>query len=188
MAFGFIRNFIHPNILFILGPSGVGKTTFCEYLGNQHNWIHFNHDDNDPHLPNKYPLEIEQELNLFVSHFKVRPLYCKIKNRFMWHARPGIVLSFPSNILISANHILAAKGYFKIFYLYGNQQNCLSAFNERERLKDRNFGEDHWRHYNCRTYEAMDGPSLRPWIIGAFHQNGSRKSTAEIYDEIVRSN
>jgi|WetSurMetagenome_2_1015567.scaffolds.fasta_scaffold266787_1 hypothetical protein len=188
MAFAFIRNFINTNILFILGPSGVGKTTFCEYLSNQHNWIHLNHDDNDPQLPNKNQLEIEKELNLFVSNFNVWPLYCKIRNKFMWRTRPGIVLSFPSNFLISANHIRAAKGYFKILYLYGNQQNCLNAFNERERLNGRNFSEYHWHYYNRKTYEALDCPSLRPWIIEAFHQNGTRKSMAKIYDKIVSIN
>lgn len=186
MAFAFIRNFIHLNIVFILGPSGAGKTTFCEYLSDQHNWIHMNHDDNDPRLPNKNPLEIEEELELFVSGFKVRPLYRKIRNEFMWRTRPGIVLSFPSNFVISVDHIRAAKGYFKILYLYGNQQNCLNAFHERERLISRDFGEDHWRYYNHKTYEALDGPGLRPWIIDAFHQDGTRKSMAKIYEQIIR--
>lgn len=125
------------------------------------------------------------EWNQFFFKFRGRPLVSKIRNKFASPTHSRIVLSFPSDYVLDINHIRAINSHVKIIYLYGNQQRCLNAFLQRERLSGRCFDEEHWQHNNHKLYEALDGQALRPWGVEAFHQDGTRKSTAMLYDEIA---
>ena len=188
MAFPFIKTFFRQepsNIWFVLGPSGAGKTYFCEFLQKHYNWRHINVDE--PYPPNGDGLDkmkLRKTWNRFFFKFRGRPLVNKIRRKFASSTRSSIVLSFPSDYVVDANHIRAIKGHVKIVYLYGKQQSCLNAFLERECVSGRFLDEEHWRHHNLHLYQALDGTSLRPWIIEVFQKNGTRKSMAALYDEI----
>jgi len=188
VACRFIKTFFrqeHSNIWFVLGPSGAGKTYFCEFLQNHLNWLHINVDE--PYPPDGDGLDrmkLRKTWNQFFFKLRGRPLVNKIRKKFASSVRSSIVLSFPSDYVVDANHIRAIQRHVKIVYLYGKQQSCLNAFLEREYANGRSLGEEHWRHHNLHLYEALDGTSLRPWVIEVFQKDGTRKSMATLYNEV----
>ncbi len=175
------------NIWFVLGPSGVGKTHFCEYLQNQHDWLHIDLDETYPPRGDGTTdkMELKETCNQFFLKFRRRPMLSQIRKKLASSGRSHTVLSFPSNDVLNANHIRAIKNRVRIVYLYGNQQRCLDAFLERERISGRCLDEEHWKFYNHELYETLNDSALRPWIIEAFQKDGTRKSTDMLYDEII---
>ena len=176
------------NIWFILGPSGVGKTTFAEYLANHQNWLHLDFDrPRKPRGDNVDRLKMWKQLDNFFFKFKKRPLLRAIRKKVApLSDATGIVLSFPSDYVASPDHISAISDYVKTFYLYGNRQLCLDAFLDREQTTGRQLGEEYWKEHNRAMYESLDSCGLHPWIVHAFHDNGDvRKSTETLFSEIA---
>lgn len=175
------------NIWFILGPSGAGKTSLGEYLASQHHWLHMDLDQlHNPKGDGIDKLKLRKEWDQFYFNLESGPLVSAIRKKNMLRRYSGIIMSFPSDYVLSPNHISAINEGVKIFYLYGNRRICLSAFLERERLTGRRLGEEHWWHHNRSMYEALDSPDLCPWIVWAFHENdNTRKSHEMLYRQMA---
>jgi hypothetical protein len=170
-------------ILLVLGPSGVGKSTFAEYLYKERHWLHLEID--------QYPNDgidlhdLRQQWDLFYGSRKPDDLVMEIRKRSMRIRTENCVLSFPSGVVLSPGHIAAAeRAFIRVAYLYGSAAHCINAFLERERKSGRNLGLDHWLANNTASYLMMSDPAFQPYRTHVFNFQGKRRSHPDVLREI----
>ena len=99
----------------------------------------------------------------------------------------GCVLSFPSTVVLPAEHIAAAwKALIRVVYLYGSAAHCIDAFLKRERSSGRNLGLDHWLLNNIEKYMQMSKPEFEPYRTHVFTVRGGRRSHAAVLGDIQK--
>lgn len=160
-------------ILFIFGPSGVGKSTFAEWLVENYGFLHINFDrwDNKG-VDGKV---IKNEMDKFFSDHQPTELRSVIEKNL--DMRKGAVVTFPSTVIPNISKIKMLKqSNIKTVILYGSEENCLNAFIKREKEIGRNLSKEHWHKYNDHLY---NGRSIKhqhaPYLVPVF-QKAERKS------------
>jgi adenylate kinase family enzyme len=170
-------------IWFVLGPSGAGRSTFCEWLGSKTEWRHYEIDcwgvdGIDLH-------ELRAEWDLFLNAGKIHPLAGEIGRRVAEARKEHAVLSFPSQLVLRSVRLrAAAEAGIRVVYLYGSPQDCLNSFLEREGMNGRNLTAEHWKRFNVCLYQEISKPEYAKHIVSAFANGGVRKTCAEIFAEM----
>src|SRR5437867_11626212 len=99
-------------ILFLGGPSGSGKSSFAsEYLTSL-GWIHLEIDQHPKDGITEHKLRAEW--GSFYANHNPTSLHKELLRRA--GRSPGIVLSFPGNLIFSPEHIHAVANHFRIAY------------------------------------------------------------------------
>jgi shikimate kinase len=170
-------------ILFILGPSGVGKSRFGKYLEQKYRWLHLEIDQYrgiDIH-------ELRKEWDLFYHQKNSTCLVDNLHQKVIDTSSTNCVLTFPSKLVLSPEHIKVCESAIQICYLYGSADHCISAFLRRESETKRNLDFRHWIN-NGGIYLEMSNPSFEPYRVHVFTHDGRKRSNKEIWADVSRAN
>lgn len=168
------------SIIFLFGPSGVGKSSFGSYLSSHHNWLHLEID-----IPNTNDVDIH-EIQHHWSEYRngnATQLLAELTTRVKSLDRAGCVLTFRSTDLL-LNHELEfiQKQGVVVTYLYGSAADCIFSFLQREDKQGSQLGLNHWLIHNQQSYLRMSLPDLSSYRINVFKPNGTRRQ----WDEVSR--
>lgn len=167
---------------FLLGPSGVGKTCFGNWLQVNRKYLHIPIDRGDE--GSGWELEGFKELwdngdpALFAS---------ELDSRAKGASKNGCVLTFPSvDFLDSQSIATLAEHGIAVKYLYGDKEKCIEAFVDREKRaghseRDRGF----WSVNNEENYGKIAAPELNAHRVNVFKPAGHRfngEETAKLLD------
>jgi hypothetical protein len=170
-------------ILFLAGPSGVGKSYFAsECLANR-GWLHLEID----RFPEGDGIDFENirsEWDDFWDRRTPGPLRRVLLGRA--GASTNVVLSFPSNAVFSPDRLEAGRGYFYFAYLYGQPAHCLRAYLDREQATGRMLGANWWISNNLPTFGGLSLSFNHSLLIEAFTASGGRRDPEQIYGDVLR--
>ena len=170
-------------IWFVLGPSGVGKSSFGDYLANIKDWYHLEIDQFINDGIDTYGLR--QEWDAYYLSLDPSGLITELKKRTMESGKSNCVLTFPGNLVLSTNHISVVANVIKVIYLYGSAVRCMTTFLKREQETHRNLGLDHWITYNCLSYINMSMPELETNRVYVWTCSGDRRGHEDIFNEVL---
>jgi hypothetical protein len=169
--------------LFLFGPSGAGKSTLAAWVATDLGYLHLEIDC----FPKGDGIDLEGlrvEWDCFWVRGDARPLARVLRVRARAGGRSGVILSFPSNVVLCSQHIAAtARAGIRVLVLYGTGAECLEAFLERERASGRGLGVDHWILNNARAYAAFSAPIFAGLRVTAF-EGGQFRTRAALVAEI----
>jgi hypothetical protein len=160
---------------FLLGPSGVGKTTFGDWLGARR-YLHIPIDRPD----RRDGIDVAGLRDLWnkLGQGDPGPMADELQDRADAKGKKGCVLTFPSVTFFPLNWVdLLAKHDIAVRYLYGHKELCITAFLGRERhpQRDRAF----WLHNN-KSYEAMGAADLAPYRVDTITLSKKRRKGRRI--------
>jgi hypothetical protein len=171
-------------ILFVLGPSGVGKSHLSKKLAqNGFLYVHIDTDrKTSSFAANGFPKEWDEDFQRVNVAELVAALRSRVDNR-----DAGAVVSFPT-VYVFTPEMLADACNLGVtpLLLWGTAEHCMSAAEERIRKKGMAF--DHTR------YQRLNGPALRAYgrceydtfRVHAFRDDGSRFPDGEWVAGILR--
>jgi hypothetical protein len=160
---------------FLLGPSGVGKTTFGDWLHIYREYLHIAIDCGDT---DGMIAEGLAEPWAKLRQGDPAPFTLELQERAKAKGMKGCVLTFWSVIFISPDTIgWLAKYDIAVRYLYGPKELCIQSFVRREARPDRNRA--FWSENN-KSYEAMGGLELAPYRANVIKPSGERLTGSEI--------
>jgi gluconate kinase len=176
-------------MLFILGPSGVGKSAFGNYLAQTHGWLHLEMDQ-------FHCLDIHQlrhEWDLFCLQKNILPLVRTIRQRVTSANKANCILTFSSNLVLPPGLIRVCAPSIQICYLYGSTAHCINAFLRREEFLRRklvtgqSLDVNYWIQHNRDSYTKMSTPSYEPYRVHVFTREGRHRSHADIWEEVSKA-
>jgi hypothetical protein len=170
-------------ILCLLGPSGAGKSTLARLIAERLSFLHLEID--------RYPagdgIDLEglrTEWDAFWGATRARELAVAINARIQAAGRRGAVLSFPSGVVFSHDHIVAAHALRIVtVVLYGTGAECLGEFLRREIESGRNLDADHWIRNNAASYAMFSRPEYAEYRLNVF-DGGRFRDRATLLDEL----
>ena len=171
-----------PKILLLGGPSGSGKSTFASQCLTAHDWIHLEAD----RWPDADGIDhhgIRTEWDDFFDHHHPNPLHDVLAQRGVGHT--GLVLSLPSRVVLSAQHLNVALGLLSVAYLYAHPAFCLQAFLQSPKALQHGLGADHWNANNFATFGALSRSENHALLIYSFTAGGDRRGDQEIYNDLI---
>lgn len=159
-------------ILFVLGPSGAGKTTLGERVEKDLDflWIEI---DPMPEVDGIDRADLRAEWDEFWIGCQAGAIASSIRARVLKKGARGAVLTFSSRVVFSTPQLASVEqAGIRVLVLYGSQEDCLAAFLKRERESGRNLTEHHWRRNNCDTHKLLGDPSYEPYRLQVFQAGG----------------
>jgi hypothetical protein len=170
---------------FLLGPSGVGKTTFGDWLGanRKYQYLHLAVDrgEKDDGLTAEGLIKLWDQL----TQGNPAPLARKLQDLAESKGEKSCALTFPSVTFFPAASIdHLAEHNIAVRYLYGPKESCIENYVRRENRPDRDRA--FWCQNN-RLYEKMGAPELAPYRVDIIDPSGKRLTESEIAEllEIV---
>jgi hypothetical protein len=159
---------------FLLGPSGVGKTTFGDWLQENLQYLHVAVDRGDK--PNGLIAEGLTESWRKLLQGDPAPFARELHERAK--GKKGCVLTFYSVDIFAPDEIdRLAEHNIAVWYLYGPKEFCIEAYVGRENRPDRDRA--FWCQNN-RTYQRMGGPGLSSYRADIIKSSGERLTGSEI--------
>jgi shikimate kinase len=173
-----------PRIIFILGPSGVGKSEFSHSLANA---LKYDHVETD--LYRQDGIEVEQlreEWNIFSNVNDAAPLAKTLNQRIKLRECSGLIISFSSLTWLSDEQLLElCKNEIAPIILFAEREECLRSFLERERKTGRQLSANHWeRHNHC--FDRFGRSGIEKFRIRTF-ESGVRKNDKTLIEEVKTS-
>jgi len=170
------------NVL-LVGPSGAGKTTIgawaAEDLGLL--WLEadvWNADGITRH-------RLRAQWNAFYENRNPRRLANTLSLRAKKNNRVGTMLTLPSPVILSPAHVEAAAEHgLTVVVAWGTLENCVEAFNIRERQHPRGIDVSHWHHFNDACLVEYAKSCYVPLRLETFNADGSRRFRSEIVREL----
>ena len=162
---------------FLLGPSGVGKTTFGDWLGANRRFRYLHIDVDGAGKTDALTAEGLKESWDKLAQGDPAPLARKLQNLAKAKGEDGCVLTFPSvtHFGIWWIHLLG-KHNIAVRYLYGPKELCIEEYVLREPDRDRAF----WSTNNDEIYEKVGASELIPYRADIIRPSGERLSLEEI--------
>lgn len=168
-------------ILFLGGPSGAGKSHFAENYLAPHGWLHIEIDA-PPSGSGIDGANLREEWDAFYLRHDAVPLRNELLRRI--GSAPAVVVSLPSFIVFSAQHLEAAACQFSVAYLFGPHAFCRREFLAREAQLNRGLGVEHWNQFAPAAYAIVTDPANHDLLIPAFTPDGSRRALEEMYADL----
>ena len=168
---------------FVLGPSGVGKSSFGQYLADTKNWLHIELDQFDKNGIDKF--DLRKEWNILYNSGDSAALIKELTKRAGEKEKRRCVLTFHGNVILPKTLIENVTDKIKVIYFYGSAARCIAAFLRREQETGRKLELDHWVIHNCATYIQMSSPDFEANRVYVFTQGGERRSHDEVYNEVI---
>jgi len=170
-------------IWLILGPSGVGKSFFAEFLKKKRGWTHIDIDQYPPEGNIIDVLKLRAPWDAYWKRKDAAPLRQELEIRA--GTTNGCVMSFASTLILSREHIVAAnKALVKVVYLYGSRADCKKAFVKRERKLRSGLDLNHWKLHNQDFYAEIGRSEFREHRVRVFGPDGKHLSCSAIFKEI----
>ena len=172
-------------VVFLLGPSGVGKSTLGAWVREDLRFLHLEIDRWDGAHGDGIDLEgLRTEWNTFCHGGEASPLAAAIRERIVAACRRGAVLTFASPLVLSPAQIaLLARFGISVLVLYGSGAECLQAFLEREGTSGRGLPLEHWMFHNAASHAKFSLSEYAPYRIMAFH-DGRFRTREALVDEV----
>jgi shikimate kinase len=174
---------INEPILFILGPSGVGKTDLGNYLQKELNLLHLDFDVMERGDVIK-ELDLRDQWNELFNECKPQRFVDEIRKRCREQSCQGASISFVGNCVFLKEflkrHILLG---IRCVILYGSAADCIKWFLHREKKTGRGLPIEHWLVHNPDSYIKFSLPVFDEYRLNVFDQNG-RRPNSEILAEI----
>lgn len=165
-------------VLILLGPSGAGKSTLSAWICEDLCLLHIE-VDRFPEGDGIDLADLRCQWDAFWLRAKPKALASEVRSRAQSAGRFGIVLSFPSGVVLSSDHLAACKkSGISVIVTYGTRAECLSAFINREKGLNRGLTAEHWRQNNDDAHEQFSGPAYAPYRLSAFKGGQFRDRTA----------
>ena len=160
-------------IIFVLGPSGVGKSYLSEGLEQDYSFMRLPIDTDDKKKSfeaNGFPSEWDKDVH------KVDPahLVSVVRGRLaVEHA--GAVISFPTvHVFTPEKLVEAAQLGVTPVVLWGKQEDCVRAAEKRIKKKGMTFNLTRYMRLNGPTFEAYALPEYADFRVEAFRPGGDR--------------
>ena len=155
-------------ILFLLGPSGVGKTTLGQWVSEDLDllWIEIDRfpDGDGIDLAN-----LRTEWDAFWNVCDAGVIATTLRERVLAKGACGAILTFPSLVVFSAEHLeCLEQAGIRVLVLYGAEETCLAAFLQRERESGRNLSKEQWLHNNSHIQKRLGESSYERYRLMAF--------------------
>lgn len=171
-------------IIFVLGPSGVGKTYLSEMLAkNKFLYVHIDTDKKErTFAANGFPSEWDDDFH------KVDPVHLVgvLRNR-LGDMHAGAVVSFPTTCVFTSEKLVEAEQHgVTPTLLWGEQKDCIRAAEERIRKKGMPFDLPRYIRRNEPTFRAYGSPEYGTFKVKAFREDGSRYPDEEWLARILR--
>jgi hypothetical protein len=166
-----------PRLLFLVGPSGVGKSMVAEALCSD---LAFYHVDVD-----RDPLKahgIRDEWQEFWTGRNAGPIAEALRAIASREGRAGVLLSLPSNKkrVLHPRHVdVAHKAGIKVIVLWGPEELCKRARQGRDLERGLPWNESDYDARNRRTFELYSGPEYDRVRVDAFEEDGRRRPLEE---------
>jgi gluconate kinase len=174
-------------IWFILGPSGVGKTTVSREIAERQAWLwyeidEFSRDDGKNGIDAE---AIRNEWDVYWERYSPSKLIQTLLARMKHHRKQGVILSFSSTLILQDERLRPLKGNIDVVYLYGTKAQCLEAFLARERDKRRNLTVDIWKTFNTPIFKFLESEECAHHKLSVF-ENQTPQSKRRTHDAIER--
>lgn len=170
-------------ILFVLGPSAIGKTKLGERVADDLNflWIEI---DRWPEGDGIDLAELRVEWSEFWNHCQAGAIATTLSTRVLSKAARGAIVTFPSRVVFSARQIMALQDCgIRVLILYGTVEECLESFLKRERELGRNLPKEHWLFNNSEAHKRFGDPSYERYRLEVF-QSGQRLDRATLTTKV----
>ena len=165
--------YVEP-IIFILGPSGVGKSYVAKALKEDYAFLHLDIDQNHGFERNGFPKEWDKDF----SKLDCAQVATHVRTSVAAQQRNGAVLSFPTAHVFSTQQIRdASRVGISTIVIWGPQESCLEVRRERQTKRIGRFSErdlEHYRRTNRRTFEIYARAEYAGFRVVAFRPDGSR--------------
>jgi hypothetical protein len=170
------------NVL-LVGPSGAGKTMIGAWAAEELGLLWFEADVWNADGITRHRLRAQWDA--FYENENPRRLGNTLSLRAKKNNRAGTMLTLPSLVILSPAHVEAATEHgLTVVIAWGTMENCVDAFNIRERQHPRGIGVNHWHHFNdaCLAEYAKSG--YAPLRLETFNADGSRRFRSDIMREL----
>jgi gluconate kinase len=171
------------DIIFVLGPAGVGKSELSAALAKKLDYL-FYEVDQYPAADGIDAADLRNEWNKFYDHGVPEDLVDTLNRRARDAGNDGVVLSFPSMVL-AGDHLRALQGKVRVVYLTGTEEQCRDAFLAREQKTGRGLEAAHWERNNELMFEFLRTEEARMYSVAAFENDGSRRSVDQVLAEMA---
>lgn len=161
-------------IIFVLGPSGVGKSYVSKALEEDYSFLHFDIDRTCGFNSNGLPAEWDED----ISQIDFTNLATLVRSRLAIEQRPAAVLSFPTVHVFSPQQLEDASHVgISTVVLWGTEERCLEVRRERQTKRIGRFNQSDLKRYrqkNRRTFETYANTAYTDFRVEAFQSDGSR--------------
>ena len=167
-------------IIFVIGPSGVGKSHISELLTEQFRFLFM---DVDIHHPFGH-YGLRKEWNNFDAELNPLPLASALRDRINAPHATGVLLSFPSRRVLTRKHIDAAQTEgIRTILLWGPVELCKKA--ALERPDGRVASGSRYDDANKRAFDTYRSPEFDAIRIEVFRADGSRWPVEHLLNSIA---
>jgi shikimate kinase len=171
------------DILFILGPSGAGKSTLAKQLAERLGFLFYEID--------QFPADgidvhgLRAEWDEFRTRAAPDNLLDELLKRAHAAGKSGVVLAFPSMLILPDDQLDAIRGKVRVAYLTGTEKQCRDAFLDRERRLSRGLDASHWERYNKSVFAFLATAEGQKLAVRVFTDDGIRRDVEEIQASIM---
>lgn len=170
-------------IIFVFGPSGVGKSYLSKMLQKKaFLYMHIDTDSrNKSFAANGFPSEWDQDYHKVDPAHLVSILLDRLHDE---HA--GAIISFPT-VHVFTHEKLVAAAHIGVtpLVLWGKHEECVRAAQERIKKKGLRFNASRYERLNEPTFRAYVRPEYDAFRVEVFQQDGSRYPDEELLARIM---
>ena len=165
-------------IIFVLGPSGVGKSELSNALAQSLDYEFYEIDQHPADGIDEN--DLRREWNEFWLYGRPEALVDVLRRRAQAAGKEGIVLGFPSMLILKGAHLGALNGKIRVVYLTGTEEECRDAFLAREQNSGRALDVAHWEQNNKAVYEFLKTEEASQHCVAAFDGSGVRRKVEAV--------
>ena len=159
-------------IIFLLGPSGSGKSYLSKLLEkDKFLYVHIDTDSGRrTFVANGFPSEWDDDFHKVNLAHLVGELRDRLDNE-----DEGVVVSLPTvHVFTPEKLVEAAQLGVTPVVLWGKQEDCIRAAEKRIHKKGRPFNLHRYKRLNGPTFRAYGSPEYGAFRVEAFREDGSR--------------
>jgi hypothetical protein len=171
-------------VIFVAGPSGVGKSQVSQWLEADLGLLHLDIDRYHGFGVNG----LRQQWDQFGRLIDYAPLMSALCDRIVKAKRSGIVLSFPSTRILTPEQIdFARSAGICTVVLWGTEELCKEARRARDSAQGRTFNEKRYDRSNRDAFDWYGRSEYAGVRVEAFCPDGSRVPREQIVSTIQRN-
>jgi len=159
-------------VVFVLGPSGVGKSYLSKMLKNNNFlYVHIDTDSREKTFKeNGFPSEWDKDFLKINLGQLVAVLQDRLSDKYI-----GGVISFPTTYVFTSEMLAEAKrlGVIPIL-LWSTKENCIRAATIRINKKGKQFDLARYQLKNERAFLIYGRSEYEAFRVEAFQEDGSR--------------
>jgi hypothetical protein len=165
--------YVEP-IIFILGPSGVGKSYVSKALEEDYSFLHLDIDKKCGFNANGFPAEWDEDS----CKINFANLATVVRSRLAVEQHAAAVLSFPTVHVFSPQQLEdASRVGISTVVLWGTEERCSEVRRGRQMKRIGRFNSKDLERYqrkNRTTFETYARPEYADLRVAAFQPDGSR--------------